>query len=176
MNMKTAALIIGFILTTAVVGFGQARTITNFELEKYQQQRLTAEREYRENYKRLGFPSPEELDKQRDEDMKTRVALADQLRQARLEKERIELERQGMALDATRRDSDDEVYQSDGYYGGYVTGFGTYNSGRRYGRHRGRGFNRGGGYRVTPFEVIRVPTRPRPRPITVRGSVRRLHR
>jgi hypothetical protein len=169
MDMKTAVLIIGFILTTAVVGFGQAKTITNFELEKYQQQRLTAEREYRENYKRLGFPSPEELDKQRDEDMKARVALADQLRQARLEKERIELERQGMALDATRRDSDEEVYDSDGYYGGYVTGYGSFNSGRRYGRYRGRGLNRGAGYRVTPFQVIAVPRQPRPQPFIVRG-------
>lgn len=171
--MKTGALIIGFILTTAVVGFGQAKTITNFELEKFQQQRLTAEREYRENYKRLGFPSPEELDKQRDEDMKARVALADQLRQARLEKERIELERQGLALDATRRESDTEVYESDGYYGGYITGVGSFNSGRRYSRNRGRGFYRGGGYRVTPFQVIPVPRQPRPQRMIVRGGRRR---
>lgn len=172
--MKTAALITSVILMSAVAGLAQTRTVTNFELEKFQQQRLTAEREYRENYKRLGFPSPEELDKQRDEDMKARVALAYQLRQARIEKERLELERHGLAVEAARRESESQVIESDGYSGTFYGGVGTFDSGRRYGRGRGRGrhINRGG-YRVTPFQVIPVPRQPRPQRMFVRGGRRR---
>jgi hypothetical protein len=48
--------------------FAQAgKTITNADLEKYRQKRLQAEREYIENYEKLGFPSPEELSEQRAE-------------------------------------------------------------------------------------------------------------
>jgi hypothetical protein len=170
--MKTTALITGFILMSAVVGLGQTRTVTNFELEKFQQQRLSAEREYRENYKRMGFPSPEELDKQREEDMKARLQLSDQLRQARLERERLELERQGLAVEAARLEAESQVVESDGSSAVFYGGFGTFDSGRRYGRGRGRHFNRGG-YRVTPFQVIPVPPRPRPQRIIIRSGRRR---
>jgi hypothetical protein len=174
MGMKTAALIIGFVLTSAVVGFGQTRTVTNFDLEKYQQKRLNAEREYRENYKRLGLPSPEELDKQRDEDMKARLALADQLRQARLEKERLELERRGLEVETTRVDPAPEYDESGGYYYGgvYYGGVGTFGSRRGHGRFRGRNFN-SGGYRVTPFQIIQTPRQPRPQRVIVRSGRRR---
>jgi hypothetical protein len=173
MDMKTAALIIGFILTSAVIGSGQTKTITNFELQKYRQQRLNAEQEYRDNYKRLGLPSPEELDKQRDEDMKARLALAEQLRQARLEKERLELERRGLELEAAQQATESELDQPDGYYyGGVIGGFGSFGSGRHFGRNRGRRFNTGG-YRVTPFQVIPVPRQPRPQRMIVRSPRRR---
>ena len=43
------------------LGISQTRTITNADLEKYKQKRLAAEKELRENYRELGFPSPEEL-------------------------------------------------------------------------------------------------------------------
>ncbi len=42
----------------------QTKSVTNRDLEKFRQKRLQTEREYRENYSRLGFPSPEELEKQ----------------------------------------------------------------------------------------------------------------
>ena len=163
MNMKSAVIVIGFILTSAVIGFGQTRTVTNFELEKYQQRRIAAEEEYRDNYKRLGLPSPEELDKQRDEDLKAKIALADQLRQARLEKERLDLERRSLDIQASQQAEDSIVYESDGYYGGaYLGGYSTYGGRIRNGRFRGRIYNQGGGYRVTPFQVIPQPVQPRP--------------
>lgn len=165
--MKTTALIVGFVLSFAAVGFGQTRTVTNTTLEKYQQRRIAAERELRENYARLGFPSPEELEKQREADMDARLKLAEQLRQARLDKERLELERRGLDLEAARLV---EVEQGDGFNGGYIGGFGTGGFGFD-GRHRFRrfsplgGFNQRGGYRVNPFGLIPVPAQPRPQTI-----------
>jgi hypothetical protein len=45
----------------------QTKTITNADLEKYRQERLKAEEDYRKNYKRLGLPSPEEIERQREQ-------------------------------------------------------------------------------------------------------------
>ena len=163
--MKKAALFLGLVLSFAAVGFGQVRTVTNSTLQKFQQKRLDAERDYRDNYARMGFPSPEDLDRQRDADMAARLQLAEQLRTARLEKERIDLERQGLALQAAalerERESNDGYY--NGYYGGFVGGYGGFFSNGgffdgRFGDRRGRfrGFS-GGGYRATPFEVYPNP-------------------
>ncbi len=44
----------------------QTDAVTNRDLEKYQAERLKAEADLRENYKRLGFPSPEELKRRSD--------------------------------------------------------------------------------------------------------------
>jgi hypothetical protein len=41
--------------------FGQTKTITNADLEKFRVKRMQQEEDYRANYKRLGMPSPEEL-------------------------------------------------------------------------------------------------------------------
>jgi hypothetical protein len=154
----------------AVVSFGQVRTVTNSTLEKFQQKRLAAERQYRENYERMGFPSPEELDRQRDADLTARIELADQLRMARLEKERIELERRSLDLEAARLDAELEADTIDnGFYGGYVVGygFGGSNFGGRgkFRRHSRFGRFSTGGYRATPFGVIPVPRTPRPQRI-----------
>lgn len=43
------------------------KTVTNTDLEKYRQQRLKSEADYRENYKKLGMPSPEELQRREAE-------------------------------------------------------------------------------------------------------------
>ena len=57
------------------VGFVSAqtarRTVTNADLEKFRQKRLAAEQNYRDNYERLGFPSPEELQKGMNKTAKT---------------------------------------------------------------------------------------------------------
>lgn len=184
MVMKKAALIFGFVVSLALVGFGQ-RTVTNSTLEKFQQKRLAAERDYRENYARMGFPSPEALDRQRDADMTARLQLAQQLRRARLEKERLELERleleqRRLDLEAVRMDNKIETDDSARFYGGtYITSFGGFGGfgGFDYGhRHRWYGprspfggfypgngrFDGSGGYRVTPFEVIPAPNPVRP--------------
>lgn len=177
--MKTAIVVFGLVISFAVVSSGQVRTITNSTLAQIQQKRLAAERNYRENYERLGFPSPEELDRQREVDMTARIELAEQLRKARLEKERLELERRSLDLAALRLEilrleSEVESIDSRGYYprgreyygGGYVIGLGAYDSGlyrgRYPGRYRGyyrgnRPYNQAEGYRVTPFETIPVP-------------------
>src|SRR5688572_24288805 len=85
-NMKKAALIFGLFFSLVLSAAAQVRTVTNSTLQKFQQKRIAAERDYRENYEKLGFPSPEELDRQREADLKARIEIAEQLRQARLEK------------------------------------------------------------------------------------------
>jgi hypothetical protein len=172
--MKAALFVFGLIISLTVVGFGQVRTITNATLEKFQQKRLAAEKDYRDNYERLGFPSPEELDRQRDADMEARLELAEQLRQARLEEERLELERQNIALEREKLEYQTEMDRNavdfdGGYWGGFgFGGFGGFDGRDRFGKFR-RGF-RGrfpsnrllptfdrGTYRYTPFGAIRVP-------------------
>jgi hypothetical protein len=69
------------------------KTITNADLEGYRQARLKAEREYRDNYERLGMPSPEELRRRNDQSVKETVEMAERARQQRLEEERLEIER-----------------------------------------------------------------------------------
>ena len=63
-------LVLSLILTVA--GFVSAqtparKTVTNADLEKFRQKRLQAEADYRANYKRLGMPSPEELEQREAE-------------------------------------------------------------------------------------------------------------
>jgi hypothetical protein len=173
--MKKAVLIFGFVLSMVLVGAGQTRTITNSTLHKFQEKRLEAERDYRENYARLGFPSPEELDRQRDLDMAARLQLAEQLRQARLEKERLELERRNLDLQMATLNDGVEYADRGGYYGGFIGGYGGFYSGGRYGRRGGffpnRRFRTVDGYRATPVGVYPVST-PRPQRLFFRTGGR----
>ena len=168
--MKTAAMIVALVISLAAVGTAQVKTVTNSTLQKFTQKRLAAERDYRENYERMGFPSPEELDRQREEDMKARLELAEQLRQARLEKERLELEQRELDLESVRLNSEIEMVDDSGVY---WNGFGGFYSGGfsrfGHGRFRNRGF-RDGGYRATPFGIIPTPRAQRPqRILSTRG-------
>lgn len=61
--MKTAMVIVSFLVSLATVVSSQTRTVTNADLEKFRQERLRAEAEYRRDYRRLGMPSPEEVDR-----------------------------------------------------------------------------------------------------------------
>src|SRR5262245_46454761 len=63
---------------------GAVKTITNADIEKYRQERIRGEEEYRQNYARLGMPSPEELDKRDAERQKRMTELSQQLRTERL--------------------------------------------------------------------------------------------
>src|SRR5687768_11978760 len=101
--MKQRSLLV-FCIILAVAGFaaGQSKSLTNADLEKYRQERLKAEQEYRETYARLGRPSPEELDRQRDKSLKETLELSESLRAARIESERIEAEREANELLAAR--------------------------------------------------------------------------
>lgn len=58
---------------------GQTRSVTNRDLEKFRQKRVQSEREYRENYGKLGFPSPEELDEQNAESRRKLSELSQQI-------------------------------------------------------------------------------------------------
>ena len=145
----------------AMVTFGVAQvpTVDNFTLEKYQKQRLAAQRDYQENYARLGFPSPEELDRQREADMNARLQLADQLRQARLEQQRIDIQSRGLDIQAASIENEREAreasyaaqYSESAQYGGYAGGYGGYGSyypGAYGGYNDGRyGYGRLGRYR-----------------------------
>jgi hypothetical protein len=137
--MKKFAMLLGVVLSLSVFGFGQYRTytawktITNTDLEAYKQKRLAAEKDYKENYEKMGFPSPEELDRQRDADMAVRMDLASQLRQARLEKERndiesarviVEAERVAVEREAAQQAAEARESYSYGGYGGYGAGYG----------------------------------------------------
>lgn len=59
MKANTAVFVL-IMLASVAFAFGQRPTVTNETLEKYRQQRLAAEKDLRENYEKLGFPSPEE--------------------------------------------------------------------------------------------------------------------
>lgn len=63
--------------------FGQANTVTNADLEKFRQKRLAAERELRENYRELGFASPEERARQQERADRDRSERADKYREQR---------------------------------------------------------------------------------------------
>lgn len=63
------------------------KVITNADLEKHTQKRLAAEKEYRENYARLGFPSPEALEAEIEKSRVEREHLAARLAAERLERE-----------------------------------------------------------------------------------------
>jgi hypothetical protein len=79
-----------FCLIFIFAGLSSAqRSITNSDLEKYKQSRLQADKDYRENYQRLGLPSPEELERRRDASRLESAQLYDKLRAERLEAEKL---------------------------------------------------------------------------------------
>lgn len=61
---KQITLIFSLIFVAAGLASAQTarKTVTNDDLEKYRQKRVQAEADYRANYKKLGMPSPEELE------------------------------------------------------------------------------------------------------------------
>jgi hypothetical protein len=126
----------------------QRRTVTNDNLDKYRQKRVAAERDLRENYERLGFPSPEVLQKQIEQSRVERSELAARLRAEDLEREQLDLERQRAANEARNRD---HQYQNQNYSGYADDYFYNYSSGGFYSfpnfgfpNNRFNRFNRGG--------------------------------
>ena len=128
------------------VGFVAAqtarRTVTNADLEKFRQKRLLAEKSYRENYERLGFPSPEELEARNERDRQTKSALSTRIERENYDRERIRREEEMRQSQARilYNYANQNTYNGGGYYpqvysGGFFGGFGGFS-----------GFNNFGGY------------------------------
>lgn len=144
-----------FCLVLLSIGVAQSQTVTNMDLEKYRQERLSAERDYRENYAKLGFPSPEELQKQEEQSRKETEELSAKLRTSRLERERLDAYREAEMNRAIayNRQVQSSGYYDPGYYDPFYGGYSGYGGigglgkfGGRFGRHRIRhhGFGYGG--------------------------------
>ncbi len=119
-------LVFSFIAT--VSASAQTRTVTNNNLEKYRQKRLAAERDLRENYERLGFPSPEELDRQIERNRVERSELAARLRAEDLQRQQLNLERQRAENEALNRsyqvqNQNNSAYPNDYFYNYPLNGF-----------------------------------------------------
>jgi len=73
----------------AFAGLGAAqRQVTNADLETYRDQRIRAQAELRQDYARLGFPSPAELERREQERNRHIDQLAGTLRQQALDESR----------------------------------------------------------------------------------------
>ncbi len=79
-------LVLGLIFVASNLALAQTakKTITNEDLEKFRQQRVKAEAEYRNKYKELGMPSPEELEQQQKENRRVNEDL---LRKSAIERQ-----------------------------------------------------------------------------------------
>lgn len=84
---KQIALFLGLIFSVSGAAFAQTPTVTNADLEKFRQKRIKAEREYRENYEKMGFPSPEELEAQIEQSRIERAELSARLEMQQENKE-----------------------------------------------------------------------------------------
>lgn len=82
-----------FITATAAVASAQSKTVTNVDLEKYRQGRVKGETDLRDNYARLGFPSPEERARREVAAAKEREELSARLQKEELERDRLDAER-----------------------------------------------------------------------------------
>ncbi len=94
MRIKTALFVMAVTVAAAAAGSAQTRTVTNADLAKYREARIAAERELRENYRELGFPSPEELERRSVESARQLSDLAAKLRTERLAEESAAVERE----------------------------------------------------------------------------------
>ena len=158
--MKIRCLFFVFtILAVSVSARAQVRTITNADLEKYKKERLKAEREYRENYARLGLPSPEELERRRERSRAETEKLATRLRAERLERERVEAQRLAYeqfaaSLVIAVRQSNDPYYDEP-YFGGYYYARRPRPTGR--GVYQQPGYFAGGQFWPTPVRTYTPP-------------------
>ena len=85
--MKKFAIAI-LILTAAVSFFGQTKTVTNDDLEKFRRERLESERKLKEKYAEMGI-TPEEVERQNQQRRAELEQYSDQLRKERIEAENI---------------------------------------------------------------------------------------
>jgi hypothetical protein len=136
--MKQRSLFILFVmLFLSGVAIGQTQTVTGKDLEKFREKRLNAERDYRENYARLGMPSPEELERRRVEDKKVLIDLSEKLRRQHYERVVREAEIAWRAYESAQRQPIYNPQILPGYSNPYYVPY--YNYARRpYKRRHGR--------------------------------------
>ena len=147
--------------------FAQTRTVTNRDLEKFRQKRVEAERQYRENYEKLGFPSPEELERRREQNRyETEETLLRQ-REERLETE-SDFRTQARALSAEIASIEAQINYVNSlfpanqaptdYFTGGIAPFGYNRNGRSNsiwrGDATGRVFYGGGIYPPNPLSTF----------------------
>lgn len=153
MKRKVLFILCSIFITVSFASAQSAkRTVTNSDLEKFKQKRLIAERDLRENYEKLGFPSPEELEKQRKANDEVRQKLSERLLRERLQREQSQIEQ----LYWQSQNNSDVYYVQDsngyGYYPYYSGSY--YNYPRRanfyYGNRyqQNRSYVTGGGYAI----------------------------
>jgi hypothetical protein len=158
--MKKTVLFLSLILSFSTIAFAQTKTVTNADLEKFRQKRLQNEKNYRENYERLGFPSPEELERKRVEDEENLIEFSQQLETQRLQREaiRAEIENQYLLMQSQYPPSPDySNYDSGAYtYGGYLPFNYGYNNYGRYNR-RSRSYGNRYNQKINPYPWMMIP-------------------
>ncbi len=90
--------IFALIIAAASLTTAQTKTVTNGDLEQFRQKRLKAEKDYRENYEKLGFPSPEELDRQNEQSKRDLAELSRRIEAENARKESLEQSARNNAL------------------------------------------------------------------------------
>jgi len=154
-----------FSLTAAVLMAAQTKTVTNADLSKYSQERVKAEKDLRENYAKLGFSSPEEIELRNKSDAKDRAELSARLRLVELERERVEAERYAAAriADAYSRSTQMEIVTDNGSTG-YFWSYGRrYRIPAAHGAYQQPGYFAGGQFWPTGSR-----TRPQPPSVWIR--------
>ena len=167
-----------FSLAMAVSAQTSRRTVTNFDLEKYRDQRIAAEREYRDTYAQRGMLSPDEIKAASDARIQQTLDLAERMRADQLEQQRIALEAQAQQIQIEELRAQQAAPQSGYYpYDNSIWGYGVFSDfgggrfrGRNYRVRTGRDYYVGGG-NVWPAPLGSQPQRLRPlfRTISPRG-------
>ena len=166
-----------FSFSTATSAQTSRRTVTNFDLDKYRDQRVAAEREYRDTFAQRGMLSPEEIKAASDQRVQQTLDLALEIRQQNLEEQRISLEAraQQLELDEMRypQQSMPNYYPYDSSIWGYGV-YGDFGGGRfrrlNFRRSDNRGYYVGGGaVWSAPLGSRTLPLRPSFRTGTSRG-------
>ena len=165
MRMKTivAATILA-VMSVAVSA--QTKTITNADLEKYKQKRLAAEKELRENYRELGFPSPEERAAAEEKNRRELAEQAERLRAYRVATQQPQVRNVYRSLPVVETNNYRGYYAgprygnfSRGYaYGGYFYSGGIFIGGRWL--FKNRVIQRRGVYRRGVRRGVRRTNRP----------------
>jgi len=163
-NIMRSLFVFCLIAGSSLAVFSQVKTVTNLDLETYKQDRLKAEREYRENYAKLGLPSPEELERRREQSRIETEQLSAKLRAARLERERIEAEREAAAALSAAYYRSAQPVQAPQYQ--YDEPLYFWSNGRRYASPRRRQYQQPG-YFAGGLFITTGPRTP-PRPIMIR--------